>query len=100
MKNGEVVYPNTLFDEIEEMRKCKNIRLYSYNVNNRLFIITTSQTLEEYKDGKFISYSNNSEIVASKDKLSEFIKKVPEIDDKYIVFSPKGVKRRIKLKNK
>jgi len=87
LENGMVVYPETLFEDIEEMKECGNLRLYSKRIKKNLFVITASEISEEYKDGKFVSYASAKPVVlrAKTTLLNDFLKSVPEINYKSMI---------------
>ena len=82
LNKGMVIYPETLFEDIEEMKNANTLRLYSKRIERNLFVITSSEISEEYKDGKFISYFSQkpTELRAKKTPLKEFIQILPEIN--------------------
>lgn len=87
LENGKVVYPETLFEDIQEMKKGGILRLYSKRINKNLFAITASEISEEYKDGKFVSYISAKPVVlkAKTILLKDFLKSVPEINYKSMI---------------
>ena len=100
LKNGMVVYPETLFEDIAEMKEIGIIRLYSKRINKNLFVITSSEISEEYKDGKFVSYAS-AKPVALREKttlLNDFLKSVPELNYKSMI-KRIGFQTRIECKS-
>lgn len=87
LKNGMVVYPETLFEDIEEMRMDGSLRIYSKRIEKNLFILTTSEISEDYKDGKFVSYAGAKPTVlrAKTTSLKDFLKNVPEVNYKSMI---------------
>lgn len=87
LKNGMVVYPETLFEDIEEMKEVGIIRLYSKRIKKNLFVITSSEITEEYKDGKFISYTSAKPVVlkAKTILLRDFLNNIPEVNYKSMI---------------
>ena len=87
LKNGMVVYPETLFEDIEEMRETGLLRLYSKRIKKNLFVITASEISEEYKDGKFVSYSSAKPVVlkAKTTSIKDFLESIPEINYKSMI---------------
>lgn len=100
LKNGMVVYPETLFEDIEEMKEVGIIRLYSKRINKNLFVITSSEISEEYKDGKFVSYASAKPVVlrAKTTLLNDFLKSVPELNYKSMI-KRIGFQTRIECKS-
>ena len=100
LKNGMVVYPETLFEDIEEMKEVGIIRLYSKRIKKNLFVITASEISEEYKDGKFVSYASVKPIVlrAKTTSLNDFLNNVPEINYKSMI-TRIGFQTRIECKS-
>ena len=100
LKNGMVVYPETLFEDIEAMKEVGIIRLYSKRINKNLFVITSSEISEEYKDGKFISYASAKPVVlrAKTTLLNDFLKNIPELNYKSII-KRVGFQTRIEYKS-
>lgn len=100
LKNGMVVYPETLFEDIEEMRETGLLRLYSKRIKKNVFVITSSEISEEYKDGKFLSYSSAKPVVlrAKTTSLKDFLKSIPEINYKSMI-KRIGFQTRIECKS-
>ena len=100
LKNGMVVYPETLFEDIEEMKEVGIVRLYSKRINKNLFVITSSEISEEYKDGKFVSYASAKPVVlrAKTTLLKDFLKSVPELNYKSMI-KRIGFQTRIECKS-
>ena len=100
LKDGVVVYPETLFEDIEEMKECGNLRLYSKRINKKLFVITANQISEEYKDGKFVSYASAKPVVlrAKTTSLKDFLNNIPEINYKSMIKNI-GFQTRIECKS-
>ena len=100
LKNGIVVYPETLFEDIEEMKEVGIIRLYSKRINKNLFVITSSEISEEYKDGKFVSYASAKPVAlrAKTTLLNDFLKSVPELNYKSLI-KRIGFQTRIECKS-
>ncbi len=93
-----VVYPETLFQDIEIMKNNNTLRLYAEKIEKNLFVITSDQLSKKYQNNQFISYSKDKEVIkAQKESLKDFIKKVPEIDYKSMNLKI-GKKARIQLK--
>lgn len=99
LEKAMVVYPETLFEDITEMKRVHILRLYSKRVDKMLFVITSSEISEEYKDGVFISYAGKTPTIlkAKKTTLKEFISNVPEINYKSMI-TRKGYQTRIEHK--
>lgn len=87
LAKGEVVYPETLFVDIEEMKDGGVLRLYSKRIAKNLFVITTSEITEEYRDGKFVSYASEKPMVlkAKRTSLQEFLKNFPDLNYKSMI---------------
>lgn len=87
LKYGKVIYSEILFKDIEEMKKVGNLRLYSKRIEKNLFVITTSQILEEYTDEEFVSYASvKPEILKSiTTSLREFLNDIPEVNYKSMI---------------
>lgn len=100
LKNGMVVYPETLFEDIEEMKEVGIIRLYSKRINKNLFVITSSEISEEYKDGKFVSYASAKPVIlrAKTTLLGDFLKSIPELNYKSMI-KRIGFQTRIECKS-
>ena len=100
LKDGVVVYPETLFEDIEEMKECGNLRLYSKRIDKKLFVITANQISEEYKDGKFVSYASAKPVIlrAKTTSLKDFLNNIPEINYKSMI-KRIGFQTRIECKS-
>ncbi len=87
LENGMVVYPETLFEDIQEMKNANTLRLYSKRIEKNLFVVTTSEISEEYKNGQFVSYASAKPVVlkAKRTLLKDFLKNLPEVNYKSMI---------------
>ena len=100
LENGMVIYPETLFENIEEMKEVGILRLYSKRIKKNLFVITASEISEEYKDGKFVSYASQKPVVlkAKTTSLKNFLKNLPGVNYKSMI-KRIGFQTRIECKS-
>lgn len=87
LENGRAIFPETLFEDVEKMKKDGVLRLYSKRIDKNSFVITASEISEEYKDGKFVSYASaKSDALRAKSiSLKEFLKNLPEVNYKSMI---------------
>ena len=82
------------------MKEVGLLRLYSKRINKNLFVITSSEISEEYKDGKFVSYASAKPVVlrAKTTLLNDFLKSIPELNYKSMI-KRIGFQTRIECKS-
>ena len=99
LEKGTVIFPETLFNDINAMKRDATLRLYSKRIDTHVYVVTASEITEEFKDGHFISYDSATpkNLKAYKTSMKQFLEKFPELDYKSMVIR-KGAQVRIQLK--